>query len=82
MNPLDNLSFTSPWVDSWDTPGEPTGTQGEWYSFGISFFPVGAGNCAVLGTTSLDQGDGPTGFVRVSGTGKVKSALSDSMIDL
>ena len=28
------LSFASLWVD-------PRGTQGEWYSFGISFFPAG-----------------------------------------
>ena len=56
-----NLSFASPWVD----PREPTGTQAEWYNFGISVFPAGKGSCLVLETTSLDQGDIPTGFVRV-----------------
>ena len=28
------LSFASPWVDPRDIPEEPTGTQGEWHSFG------------------------------------------------
>ena len=36
-----HLSFASPWVDTLDIPGEPTGTQGEWHSFGIYFFPCG-----------------------------------------
>ena len=62
--------------------GEPTGTQGEWYSFGISFFPAGEGSCLVLETTSLDHGDILTGFVRGSGTGKVKSALPGTMVDV
>ena len=34
-----HLSFASPWVD----PREPTGVQGEWHSFGTSFFPLGEG---------------------------------------
>ena len=77
-----HLSFASPWVDPRDIPGEPMGTQGEWYSFGISFFSVGEGSCLILGTTSLDHGDIPTGFVRGSGTGKVKSASSGSMVNV
>ena len=40
------------------------GTQGEWYSFGISFFPDGEESCLVLETTSLDHGDIPIRFVR------------------
>ena len=42
---------------------EPMGTQGEWYSFGLSFFPAGVGSCLVLGIEVLDQGDIPSGFV-------------------
>ena len=42
------------------THGNPRG--GEWYSFGISFFPAGEGSCLVLETTSLDHGDIPTGL--------------------
>ena len=60
-----HLSFASPWVD-------PRGTQGEWYSFGISFFPAGEGSCLGLEKTSLDHGDISTGFVRGRATGKVK----------
>ena len=45
------LSFASLWVNPQDTPGEPAGTQGEWYSFGISFFPAGEGSCLGLKTT-------------------------------
>ena len=41
------------------------GNQGEWYSFGISFFPAGEGSCLVLETASLDHRDIPMGFVRV-----------------
>ena len=41
------------------------GILGGWYSFSISFFPVGDGSCLVLETTSLDHGDIPTGFVGV-----------------
>ena len=33
--------------------------------FGISFFPAGKGSCLALGTTSLDHGYIPTGFVGV-----------------
>ena len=58
-----HLSFASPWVEARDTPGEPTGTKGEWYSFGISFIHVGEGSCLVLETTSLYYEDIPTGFV-------------------
>ena len=68
-----HLSFASPWVDTLDIPGEPTGTQGEWHSFGIYFFPAGEGFCLVLETTSQDHGDIPTGFVRGSATGTVKN---------
>ena len=71
---LMHLSFASPCVDPWDTPGEPSGTQREWYSFGISFSPAAEGNCVVLETTFLDHGDIPTGLVRGSGTGNVKSS--------
>ena len=46
------------------------------------FFPAGEGSCLVLETTSLNHGDIPTGFVLYSGTGKVKSALSGSMVDV
>ena len=70
-----HLSFASPWVDPRDTPEEPTSTQGGWYRFGISSFLAWKGTCLVLKTTSLDHGDIPTGFVRGSATGKVKSAL-------
>ena len=74
-NPLSRLdirqlSFDSPWVDRWDTPGEPRGTQGGMVQFGICFFPAGEGNCLVLDTSSLNHGDIPTGFVRVSVAGK------------
>ena len=47
------------------TSEEPTGTQGKWYSFEISFFPTEEGSCLVLETTSLDHGDIPTRFGRV-----------------
>ena len=50
---------------SWDTPGEPTGTQEEWYSLGTSFSPRGR-KLLALETTSLDYGNIPTGFIRVS----------------
>ena len=76
------VSFASPCVDPRDTPGEPTGTQGEWYGFGIPFFPVGEESYLVLGTTSLDHGDIATGFVRGSATGKVKSALYGTIVDV
>ena len=71
------LINASPWVDPQDTPGIP----GEWYSFGISFFPAEEGSCLVLKTTCLGHGDIPTGFVRGSATGKVKRVLSDTMVD-
>ena len=45
--------------------GYGQGTQWDWYSFGISFFPVGEGSCLVLETISLDHGDIPMGFVQV-----------------
>ena len=45
--------------------GHRQGTQWDWYSFGISFFPVGKGSCLVLETTLLDHGDMPMGFVQV-----------------
>ena len=68
-NPLSRLDirqllFASPWVDPWDTPEEPRGTQGGMVQFGISFFLAGEGSCLVLDTSSLDHGDIPTGFVR------------------
>lgn len=44
-----------------------TGTEGEWYSFGSSFFPAGEGSCLVWETTLLDHGDIPTGFGRIFG---------------
>ena len=37
-------------------PGEPTGSQGKRFSFGISFFPAGEGSCLGLEKTSLDLG--------------------------
>ena len=72
-----HLSFASPWVDPRDTHGNPEGRVHFWYFF----FPLREGSCLVLETTSLDHGNIPTGFVRGSGTGKVKSALSGSMVD-
>ena len=39
------------------TSEEPTGTQGKWYSFDISFFTSEERSCLVLETTSLDHGD-------------------------
>ena len=42
---------------------------------------MGEESCLVLETTSLDHGDMPTGFVRGSATGKVKSALSGTIVD-
>ena len=77
-----DLSFASPWVDPRDTPGEPTGIQGGWYSFGISFFPAREGSCLVLETTPLDHGDIHTGFVRGSTISKAKSALLGTMVDV
>ena len=56
------VSFASPWVDPWDTWGELSGTQGGWYSFGISFFSAGKGSCLVLKTSLPDHGDIPRGF--------------------
>ena len=41
---------------------------------------MGMGSCLVLERTSLDHEDIPTGFVRGSATGKVKSALSGLMV--
>ena len=75
-----HLLFASLWVDLRDTPEEPTGSQGGWYSFGISFFPAGEGSCLVLETTSLNHGETPTGFVRGSATAKVKNALLGPMV--
>ena len=77
-----HLSFASSWVDPRDTPGESSGTQGEWYSFGISFFPSGEGSCLVLETPSLDHEGIPMEFLRGSETGKVKSALPCTMVDV
>ena len=39
------------------TPGEPTGTEGKWHSFGfgISFFFLRGGGSCVLETTLVDQ---------------------------
>ena len=79
MKDLCTNLFSSAWVDPRDT-WQPTGTQGECYSFGISFFPVGEGSCSVLKTTMVDPEDIPTGFVRDSRTGKIDSALSDSKL--
>ena len=62
---LMHLSFAFPWIDPWDTPREPTGTQEEWNGVGISFFPTGQGSCLVLESSLLDHEDIPTGFVRV-----------------
>ena len=62
-----HLSFASPWVNALDTPGEPTGTQGEWYSFGISFFPTAEGSCLVLEMTPLDHRDIHSWFKAVQG---------------
>ena len=36
---------------------ELTGTQGQWYSYGICFLAVAAGSCLVSEMTSLDHGD-------------------------
>ena len=36
---------------------EPKAIQGEWHSFGISFFPVREGSCLVLKTKSLNHGE-------------------------
>ena len=63
-------------------PGHPRGSQGKWYSFGISFFPAEEGSCLVLETISLDHLDIPTGFVWGSATGKVKNALPGTMVDV
>ena len=48
----------------------------------VFLFSTGEGSCLVFETTSLDHGDIPTGFVRGSGTGKVKSALPGTMVDV
>ena len=39
-----HLSFSFRWVD----PQDPPGTQGEWYSLGISFLPAGERSCLAL----------------------------------
>lgn len=57
--------------------GRPTGAQGEWYNFGISFFPTGEESCLVLETTLLDQGDIPTGFVRGSTPGELNNKFKE-----
>ena len=57
-----HLSFSSPWVDPRDIPGEPRG-NGTVLVF--LFSPAGERNCLVLETTSLEHGNIPTGFVRV-----------------
>ena len=44
-----HLSFASPWVDPRVDPGEPMGIQGEWHSFGISFFLRGGGELFCFG---------------------------------
>ena len=77
-----HLSFASPSVDPWDTPGEPTGTQGEWYSFWYLFFPRGGGELFSFGNDFAGPWNIPTGFVRGSATGKVKSALPCTMVDV
>ena len=77
-----HLSFASPWVDSLDIPGEPTGTQGKWHSFVCFFFPAGEGICLVLETTSHDHGDIPTGFDQGTATGTVKNTLPGTMVDV
>ena len=46
-------------------PGLPQGNPREQYSICVSFFPAGEGSFLVLETTSLDNGDIPTGLVRV-----------------
>ena len=43
---------------------------------------MGGGSCFALEMTLLDHGDIPTGFVRGSVTGKVKSALPGNMVDV
>ena len=63
-------------------PWEPTGSQGEWSSFGISFVPAGEGSCLVLETTSVDHEDISKGLVRSSATGKVKNALPGTTVDV
>ena len=70
-----HLSFASPWVDTLDIPGEPTGTQGEWHSFGIYFFPRGGGVLFSFGNDFAGPWGHTTGFVRSSATGTVKNTL-------
>ena len=41
--------FASPWVNPLEHPQEPTGSQGEWFSFGISFFPCRGGDLFSFG---------------------------------
>ena len=50
--------------------------------FWYFFFPVREGSCLVLETALLDHGNIPMGFVRGSATGKVKSDLPDTMVDV
>ena len=57
--PIMHLSFASPWVDPLGTHGN----QGEWYSFGISFFREEEGSCLVLKTTTLGTGTHPPDLV-------------------
>ena len=65
------------------TLGTPTGSQGDWASFGISFFPAGGqGSCLVLEMTLVDHRDIPMGFVQGSATDKVKNALPGAMVDV
>ena len=73
-----HLAFGSMWVDPRDSPGEPMGMVQFWYFF----FPVGEGSCLVLETALLDHGNIPKGFARGSATGKVKSALPGTMVDV
>ena len=53
-----HFSFSSVWVNR----GEP---RGDGTVLVFIFFLLGEGSCLVLETTSLDDEDIPTGFVRV-----------------
>ena len=71
------LSLAFPWVDPWDTPGEPRGTQGGMVQFDISFSLAREGSCLVLDTTSLDHRDISRGYIDIP-TGFVRGSMSGS----
>ena len=78
------LSSTSLWVNPRDTPrtGNPREPRRNGTVLVSPFFPRGEGQVSFQNDFAGPLGHMPTGFVRSSATGKVKTALPGTMADV